>query len=183
MTIWNIVLDGVTLINLIMCIGFSVDFSAHFCYHYIDHKKAAGDKRDDIVERTLYSVSKPVIQGGISTLLGVVGMLYAPSEAFVIFFKMIFVVITLGIFHSLVLIPTFLSFMLDLIKNISDTAERLRFNMSSRSSNNSTSGSSSHSSSESSSGSSDDGVSIKNGVYINDAFEDDDRNPEVISHM
>merc|ERR1712227_651679 len=126
MAIWNIVLDGITLINLIMCIGFSVDFSAHFCYHYIDLKHKAGEKQGDTVERTLYSVSKPVIQGAISTLLGVVGMLYAPSEAFVIFFKMIFVVITLGIFHSLVLIPTFLSFMLDLIKNISDTAERLR---------------------------------------------------------
>ena len=44
MTIWNIVLDGITLINLIMCIGFSVDFSAHFCYHYIDLKHRAGEK-------------------------------------------------------------------------------------------------------------------------------------------
>ena len=62
MTIWNIVLDGITLINLIMCIGFSVDFSAHFCYHYIDLKHKAGEKQEDTVERTLYSVSKPVIQ-------------------------------------------------------------------------------------------------------------------------
>ena len=35
MTLWDINLDGVALINLIMCIGFSVDFSAHICYHYI----------------------------------------------------------------------------------------------------------------------------------------------------
>ena len=35
MTWWNVNLDGVALINLIMCIGFSVDFSAHICYHYI----------------------------------------------------------------------------------------------------------------------------------------------------
>ena len=119
MTIWNIVLDGITLINLIMCIGFSVDFSAHFCYHYIDLKHRSEGSKDDIVERTLYSVSKPVIQGGISTLLGVIGMLYAPSEAFVIFFKMIFVVIALGFFHSLVLVPTFLTFILDMRSNIS----------------------------------------------------------------
>ena len=71
------------------------------------------------MERTLYSVSKPVVQGAISTLLGVVGMLYAPSEAFVIFFKMIFVVITLGVFHSLVLIPTFLTFVLDVMETVS----------------------------------------------------------------
>merc|ERR1712227_718265 len=122
MAIWNIVLDGITLINLIMCIGFSVDFSAHFCYHYIDLKNRAGNNRDDTVERTLYSVSKPIIQGAITTTLGVEGMIYAPSEAFVIFFKMIFVVITLGVFHSLVLVPTFLTFILDLIKVISSTS-------------------------------------------------------------
>jgi predicted RND superfamily exporter protein len=31
MTWWGVRLDGVALINLIMCIGFSVDFSAHIC--------------------------------------------------------------------------------------------------------------------------------------------------------
>ena len=51
MTIWNIVLDGITLINLIMCIGFSVDFSAHFCYHYIDLKHRAGEK-DKVSSKT-----------------------------------------------------------------------------------------------------------------------------------
>ena len=44
MTWWGVNLDGVALINLIMCIGFSVDFSAHFCYHYIDLKHRAGEK-------------------------------------------------------------------------------------------------------------------------------------------
>jgi hypothetical protein len=35
MTWWGVRLDGVALINLIMCIGFSVDFSAHISYHYL----------------------------------------------------------------------------------------------------------------------------------------------------
>ena len=35
MTWWGVRLDGVALINLIMCIGFSVDFSAHIYYHYL----------------------------------------------------------------------------------------------------------------------------------------------------
>ena len=118
MTIWNIVLDGVTLINLIMCIGFSVDFSAHFCYHYIDFKHKAGDKVEDTVERTVYHISRPVLQSAVSTVLGVLGMLFAPSEAFVIFFKMIFVVISLGILHSLLLVPTFLSFLLDVVVSL-----------------------------------------------------------------
>ena len=52
-------------------------------------------------------------------------MLYAPSEAFVIFFKMIFVVVTLGVFHSLVLVPTFLTFALDVISTFSSTCDNL----------------------------------------------------------
>ena len=126
MTIWNIVLDGVTLINLIMCIGFSVDFSAHFCYHYIDFKHKSGGKAEDTVERTVYHVARPVIQSAVSTVLGVLGMLYAPSEAFVIFFKMIFVVISLGVLHSLLLVPTFLSFVLDLVVSVRQKCDNLK---------------------------------------------------------
>ena len=70
--------------------------------------------KDEIVERTLVSVAKPIVQGASSTILGVIGMIYAPSYAFVIFFKMILIVIGLSVTHSLVLVPLFLKFVLDL---------------------------------------------------------------------
>merc|ERR1719278_1736690 len=116
MSIWGIVLDGITLINLIMCIGFSVDFSAHFCYNYIEHRHTAGVEQEEVVERTMLCVYKPVLQGALSTLLGVIGMLYAPSYSFIIFFKVMFIVICLGLFHSLILVPLFFRFILDLSK-------------------------------------------------------------------
>ena len=125
MSIWGIVLDGITLIILIMCIGFSVDFSAHFCYHYID-KKNKSESDDEIVERTLLSVWKPVLQGAISTLLGVVGMLYAPVTSFVIFFQMMFIVITLGVIHSLILVPLLFRFILDLLDCIRDNCDKIK---------------------------------------------------------
>ena len=141
------------------------------------------------MERTLYSVSKPVVQGAISTLLGVVGMLYAPSEAFVIFFKMIFVVITLGVFHSLVLIPTFLTFVLDVMETVS-----MRCGKSSSSysvDSNSVSGDHhDHSDdcsdmSDSSSVESGKGMAIdhlKTGVYVNEAFLEESKF-DAITHM
>ena len=147
------------------------------------------------MERTLYSVSKPVVQGAISTLLGVVGMLYAPSEAFVIFFKMIFVVITLGVFHSLVLIPTFLTFVLDVMETVS-----VRCGKSSSSSysvgSNSVSGDPPHhhhdhnsddcsDMSDSSSVESGKGMAIdhlKTGVYVNEAFLEESKF-DAITHM
>ena len=112
MSIWGIVLDGITLINLVMCIGFSVDFSAHFAYHYIDTKMK--EDSEDVVAQSLVSVVKPIMQGGVSTVLGLIGLIFAPSRGFVIFFKMIFIVISLGLVHSLVLLPCLLQFMIDI---------------------------------------------------------------------
>jgi len=49
-------------------------------------------------------------QGAGSTILGVFGLAFAPSYLFVTFFKMIFLVISLGIIHGIVLLPVLLSF-------------------------------------------------------------------------
>ena len=100
-------LDGVALINLIMCIGFSVDFSAHISYHYHTEADKTPDER---IRGSLYALGIPIMQGAGSTILGVLGLFFAPSYLFVTFFKMIFLVISLGIIHGLVLLPVLLSF-------------------------------------------------------------------------
>lgn len=38
MSLWGVNLDAISMMNLIMCIGFSVDFSAHISYAYIAAK-------------------------------------------------------------------------------------------------------------------------------------------------
>eukprot|EP00095_Tigriopus_kingsejongensis_P005739 maker-scaffold28_size608977-snap-gene-1.19 protein:Tk05739 transcript:maker-scaffold28_size608977-snap-gene-1.19-mRNA-1 annotation:"AGAP010394-PA" len=106
MTWWGVSLDGVALINLIMCIGFSVDFSAHICYHYIAED---GKLPDDRIRGSLYGLGIPIVQGALSTVVGVAGLGFAPSYLFVTFFKMIFLVIVLGVVHGLVLLPVLLS--------------------------------------------------------------------------
>jgi hypothetical protein len=113
MTLWGINLDGVALINLIMCIGFSVDFSAHICYHYMT---AEGEETDGTtlhsstrIRASLYALGLPIIQGAASTILGVFGLAFANCYLFVTFFKMIFLVILLGALHGLILLPVLLS--------------------------------------------------------------------------
>ncbi|XP_040572287.1 patched domain-containing protein 3 isoform X2 [Lepeophtheirus salmonis] len=107
MTWWGVRLDGVALINLIMCIGFSVDFSAHICYHYItDTESSSPDER---IRSSLYGLGLPIIQGATSTILGVLGLAFAPSYLFVTFFKMVFLVIVLGGLHGLIILPVLLS--------------------------------------------------------------------------
>lgn len=35
--VWGVALDAVSLISILMSVGFSVDYSAHVCYHYFAH--------------------------------------------------------------------------------------------------------------------------------------------------
>ncbi|GBP38539.1 Patched domain-containing protein 3 [Eumeta japonica] len=106
MALWDINLDSISMINLIMCIGFSVDFTAHICYAYMASKAKTSNER---VSECLYSLGLPIIQGSFSTILGVVALLLANSYIFSVFFKMVFMVIFFGAMHGLFLLPVLLS--------------------------------------------------------------------------
>lgn len=106
MALWDVNLDSISMINLIMCIGFSIDFTAHICYTYMTSKSNSSDQR---VREALFSLGMPIFQGSVSTLLGCVALLLANSYIFLVFFKMIFLVITFGALHGLFLLPVLLS--------------------------------------------------------------------------
>lgn len=106
MALWDVNLDSISMINLIMCIGFSVDFTAHICYTYMASKMKTPAAR---VREALYSLGLPILQGSSSTILGVVALLLAQSYIFLVFFKMIFLVIFFGAMHGLFLLPVLLS--------------------------------------------------------------------------
>ncbi|XP_034984647.2 patched domain-containing protein 3-like [Zootoca vivipara] len=107
MTFWNVNLDSISMINLVICIGFSVDFSAHISYIFVaSEKHNVNDKAVD----ALYSLGYPVAQGAISTILGVIVLSMASSYIFRTFFKIMFLVIFFGAVHGLIFIPVFLTF-------------------------------------------------------------------------
>jgi len=108
MTLWDVNLDSISMINLIMCIGFSVDFSAHISYHFMSRKDMPVKER---VKDSMYALGLPILQGAISTILGVIGLALAPSYIFLTFFKMVLLVIVLGALHGLILLPVLLSFL------------------------------------------------------------------------
>lgn len=106
MALWDVNLDSISMINLIMCIGFSVDFTAHICYAYMSSKKK---NPDDRVKECLYSLGLPIVQGAASTILGLGALLLANTYIFLVFFKMVFLVIFIGAMHGLFLLPVLLS--------------------------------------------------------------------------
>lgn len=106
MSLWDVHLDSISMINLIMCIGFSVDFTAHICYSYMSSKANSAGER---IRESMYSLGLPIVQGASSTILGCIALLIAQSYIFLVFFKMIFLVIFFGAMHGLFLLPVLLS--------------------------------------------------------------------------
>lgn len=106
MALWGVNLDSISMINLVMCIGFSVDFSAHISYSFVSsHKSNVNEKAMDALAR----LGPPILQGAVSTILGVVVLSMSGSYIFRTFFKIVFLVITFGLIHGLVFIPVFLT--------------------------------------------------------------------------
>ncbi|XP_074689498.1 patched domain-containing protein 3 isoform X2 [Strix aluco] len=107
MTFWSVNLDSISMINLVICIGFSVDFSAHISYAFVTSTESSANKR---AVEVLSLLGYPVLQGAVSTILGVVVLAAAKTYIFRTFFKIMFLVILFGALHGLVFIPVFLTF-------------------------------------------------------------------------
>ena len=112
MTYWHVNLDAVSMLSIILCIGFSVDFSAHITYAYMTakDKKIDGKTRRD--EKTIAALSElgwPNVQSAMSTIIGIVPLAFANSYVFQTFFKTLFLVMGLGFIHGIVVLPVIFS--------------------------------------------------------------------------
>ncbi|KAI4871230.1 hypothetical protein NFI96_019758, partial [Prochilodus magdalenae] len=106
MAFWDVNLDSISMINLVICIGFSVDFSAHISYAFVSSNEPSANKK---AINALYSLGYPMIQAAVSTIAGVVVLAASPSYIFRTFFKIMFLVILFGLVHGITFIPVFLS--------------------------------------------------------------------------
>ena len=106
MALWDVALDSISMINLVMSIGFSVDFAAHISYHYVSHKDK--DPKAKITAALGY-LGTPIVQGAASTILGVLFLAFSNTYIFRTFFKLTFMVIAFGFFHAMFLLPVVLS--------------------------------------------------------------------------
>lgn len=106
MGLWGVNLDSISMINLVMCVGFAVDFSAHVSYSFVS------SPRRDVNEKTVDALSHagyPVLQGALSTVGGVLVLSMSGSYIFRTFFKVVLLVVTFGLLHGLVFIPVCLT--------------------------------------------------------------------------
>ncbi|XP_043081811.1 patched domain-containing protein 3-like [Puntigrus tetrazona] len=106
MALWDVNLDSISMIILVVCIGFTVDFSAHISYAFVSSKKSTANER---AVDALVSLGYPVLQGAASTIIGVLVLATSRNHIFRTFFKIMFLVMSFGLAHSIIFIPVFLT--------------------------------------------------------------------------
>ncbi|KTF77054.1 hypothetical protein cypCar_00035517 [Cyprinus carpio] len=106
MALWGVNLDSISMIILVVCIGFTVDFSAHISYAFVSSKKSTANER---AVDALFSLGYPVLQGAASTIIGVLVLAASKNHIFRTFFKIMFLVMIFGLAHSIIFIPVFLT--------------------------------------------------------------------------
>lgn len=106
MTLWGVNLDAISMITIIMSIGFSVDYSAHIAYGYVVSREDTAAGR---VKEALSALGWPLSQGAMSTIIAVSVLADIPAYMIVTFFKTVVLSISLGLLHGLVFLPVLLS--------------------------------------------------------------------------
>jgi PAS domain S-box-containing protein len=100
-------IDSVSYIQLVLSLGVSVDFTVHALVAYLATKDQT--TRRDRTVAALSNTGGAILNGAISSLLGIGVLAFTSSYVFVVFFKMIFTVCLAAIFYTLTLVPLLLS--------------------------------------------------------------------------
>jgi len=106
----GIPLNAVSLVNILMSVGISVEFASHIVQAFTISTK---ESRLDRAREALCRIGPVVIMGIFMTnLVGVVVLAAAKSELFIVFyFRMFFTINIVCVLHTVVFLPCFLAFL------------------------------------------------------------------------
>ncbi|XP_061183378.1 patched domain-containing protein 3-like [Saccostrea echinata] len=116
----DLTLSSITMIDLIMTVGFSVDFSAHICHAYMS---VSGKTRKEKVHQALSRSGGPIFNSALSSILGILMLIFSKSYIFLSFFKLMLIVMIFGLFHALWVLPLFLSIIGPMVHGTSENDE------------------------------------------------------------
>ena len=102
----GIAIDSVSVINIVLAVGLSIDYSAHVGHCFMT--KGGSDKNRRVIE-ALADIGAAVLSGATSTFLAVVVLLFSKSYVFTTLSKQFALTVGLGVVHGLILLPVLLS--------------------------------------------------------------------------
>ncbi|CAJ0587150.1 unnamed protein product, partial [Mesorhabditis spiculigera] len=110
LSLWGCGLDPIVMINVLMAIGFSVDFSAHICYHHhVARKTELWEGKKERLIQILQAVGRPMIEASLSTIICMLPLFLVDIYVITSFAKTVCLVASIGLLHGLILIPLILT--------------------------------------------------------------------------
>jgi len=102
---WNITIDIISCINIVLAVGLCVDYSVHIGHSYLVSK---GDRLEKTTS-ALLSIGPAVLNGGLTTFLALALCSLSTGHVFLTFFKVFTLTVVFGLYHGLVVFPVILA--------------------------------------------------------------------------
>ncbi|XP_023225984.1 patched domain-containing protein 3-like [Centruroides sculpturatus] len=106
MALWNVELDSITTIILLMSSGYCIDFLAHVMNCCKSCKEKEHNER---IKGIMHNVGYAIFQSFVTMLIGILIFYFGPSDIFTVFSKIIFLFMLFAFFQCLLLIPVILT--------------------------------------------------------------------------
>lgn len=108
MYLWNIELNAISLVNLVIAIGISVEFCSHIARAFAI---SDADSRKERASEALSKMGPPVFSGVLQSIVGISVLAFAHSQLFQVFyFRMYISILVLGLTHGLIFLPVLLTY-------------------------------------------------------------------------
>ncbi|EKX54451.1 hypothetical protein GUITHDRAFT_99930 [Guillardia theta CCMP2712] len=112
----NLRIETISMIDLVLAIGFSIDNVAHYIHAFMSSRAGAGGDTSASTRRKLMAIDAlerigmPILAADLSTMIALLPLVGSKSRIFASFFSILFTVLFLGGIHAVVFLPVFLGY-------------------------------------------------------------------------